>query len=369
MKPFRQMRTRNLLFILLFPFISFAQVDTLSNVEVKASRPEYGKQVFYPSANLTNLGGNLQDVLANIPSIYVAGDGGIQYRGSQSLTIYFDGKPSGILSSSRANALSLFPADRIEYIEIISAPGAKYSAEGSSGILNIVLKKGGGYKQIQANAQWGTHNQIALSTRYGNGYKRLNYAFDYNFKQSIRDNYQRLYRENASLFGLNQINQETFEVNRDYNHALQAQFEYRINPRWSLGFQTIARYSEDHNDEERQNLSEFIRAPDRYYIRDADKRGDDRGIDVLVSLGTIGKRRTTAHLDFLWIRNLGADQNDFIQRYFFGGFDIPNSNVPTRFEQSSALSTNYTLLLQGDWETQLSHRCIMVSQRKNDRYD
>jgi len=96
------------LLLIFISISSFAQVDTLTNVEVKASRPEFGKQVFYPSANLTNLGGNLLDVLANIPSIYVAGDGSIQYRGSQSLTIYFDGKPSGILSSSRANALALF---------------------------------------------------------------------------------------------------------------------------------------------------------------------------------------------------------------------------------------------------------------------
>lgn len=350
------MRKRSLLLLLLFPFACISQVDTLSNVEVRASRPEFGKQVFYPSANLTNLGGNLLDVLSNIPSIYVAGDGSVQYRGSQSLTIYFDGKPSGILSSSRANALSLFPADRIEYIEIISAPGAKYSAEGSSGILNIVLKKGSGFKQVQANAQWGTHDQIALSTRYGNGYKRLSYAFDYNFKQSIRDNYQALYRENASLFGLNQIQQETFEVNRDYNHALQGQFEYRLNPGWSLGMQVITRFAQDHNDEARQNLSQFDRAPDRYYIRDADKRGNDRGLDVLISLRTNGKQRTTTHLDFLWIRNIGADQNDFIQRYFFDGFDIPNPNFPTRFEQSSALSSNYTLLLQGDWETQFSKK-------------
>lgn len=87
------MRKLRFLVIFLFSFSSFAQVDTLTNVEVRASRPEFGKQVFYPSANLTNLGGNLLDVLANIPSIYVAGDGSIQYRGSQSLTIYFDGKP------------------------------------------------------------------------------------------------------------------------------------------------------------------------------------------------------------------------------------------------------------------------------------
>ena len=350
------MRKLSLFFFFLVSLHVSAQVDTLSNVEVKASRPEYGKQVFYPSANLTNLGGNLQDVLANIPSIYVAGDGTIQYRGSQSLTIYFDGKPSGILASSRANALSLFPADRIDYIEIISSPGAKYSAEGSSGILNIVLEKGKGFKQAQANLQWGTHDQMAFSTRYGNGYKRLTYAFDYNFKQSIRDNYQQLYRENSSLYGLAQIQQETFEVNRDYNHALQSQLEYRLNPRWSLGMQLITRYSKDHNNEVRQNLSQFIRSADRYYIRDADKRGDDRGMDVLISLGTIAKQKTTAHLDFLWIRNMGSDQNDFTQRYFYDGFDIPNTNFPNRIEQSSALSSNYTLLLQGDWETQWSKK-------------
>jgi hypothetical protein len=79
-------------------------------------------------------------------------------------------------------------------------------------------------------------------------------------------------------------------------------------------------------------------------------------MDVLVSLGTIKKQRTTAHLDFLWIRNLGSDQNDFVQRYFFDGFEIPNSNIPTRLEQSSALSSNYTLLFQGDWETQLNKK-------------
>jgi iron complex outermembrane recepter protein len=356
MKPFLRMRKLSILFFCLFALHVSAQVDTLSNVEVKASRPEYGKQVFYPSANLTNLGGNLQDVLANIPSIYVAGDGSIQYRGSQSLTIYFDGKPSGILSSSRANALSLFPADRIDYIEIISAPGAKYSAEGSSGILNIVLKKGQASQQIQANLQWGTHDQIASSLRYGNGFKRLSYTFDYNFKQSIRDNYQNLYRENASQYGLAQIQQETFEVNRDYNHAWQSRMEYSLNPKWTLGMQWIARYSEDHNNEARQNLSQFVRAPDRFYIRDADKRGNDKGMDLLISLGTTGKQRTTTHLDFLWIRNLGTDQNDFTQRYFYDGFDIPNSNFPNRIEQSSALSSNYTLLFQGDWETQMTKK-------------
>jgi len=136
---------------LLFPFYVFAQKDTLRNkalqeVRVQGIRSEItsdpSKKVYQVGANLTNLGGNLFDVLGNIPSIYVTSDGNVTYRGNQNLTIYFDGKPAGILSSSRANALNLYPADQIDRIEIISNPGAKYPSEGSSGILNIILKKG-----------------------------------------------------------------------------------------------------------------------------------------------------------------------------------------------------------------------------------
>ena len=126
----------------------WAQKDSsaiLKEVVVRGQKSEIiqepGKKIFQVGVNLTNLGGNLYDVLSNIPSIYVTNEGVVQYRGSQNLTIYFDGKPSGILNSSRANALSLFPADMIDRIEIISNPGAKYSSEGSSGILNIILKK------------------------------------------------------------------------------------------------------------------------------------------------------------------------------------------------------------------------------------
>jgi len=134
--------------ICLFSQAIWAQKDSsaiLNEVVVRGQKSEItqepGKKIFQVGVNLTNLGGNLYDVLSNIPSIYVTNEGTVQYRGSQNLTIYFDGKPSGILNSSRANALSLFPADMIDRIEIISNPGAKYSSEGSSGILNIILKK------------------------------------------------------------------------------------------------------------------------------------------------------------------------------------------------------------------------------------
>ncbi|MEY2636857.1 MAG: hypothetical protein RLZZ197_1333 [Bacteroidota bacterium] len=100
---------------LFFPLYVFAQKDTLQEVRVEGIRSELTsdptKKVYQVGANLTNVGGNLFDVLSNIPSIYVTSDGNVNYRGNQNLTIYFDGKPAGISSSSRANALSLYPAD------------------------------------------------------------------------------------------------------------------------------------------------------------------------------------------------------------------------------------------------------------------
>ena len=183
---------------LLFPFFAIAQKDTLQEVRVNGIRSEItsdpGKKVFQVGANLTNLGGNLYDVLSNIPSIYVTSDGNVNYRGNQNLTIYFDGKPAGISSSSRANALSLYPADQIDRIEIISNPGAKYSAEGSAGILNIILKKGTKTESLRINSNVGTNDKYAFSATYTKGFKRWTHLVDLNVRQNIRNNYQYLYR-------------------------------------------------------------------------------------------------------------------------------------------------------------------------------
>ena len=169
----------NFLFLIcLFSQAIWAQKDSsaiLNEVVVRGQKSEItqepGKKIFQVGVNLTNLGGNLYDVLSNIPSIYVTNEGTVQYRGSQNLTIYFDGKPSGILNSSRANALSLFPADMIDRIEIISNPGAKYSSEGSSGILNIILKKDVTSESLRFNANLGTHDKYATSLSWARNSK------------------------------------------------------------------------------------------------------------------------------------------------------------------------------------------------------
>ena len=342
----------------LFPFYVFAQKDTLRNktlqeVRVEGIRAEIStdltKKVFQVGVNLTNLGGNLFDVLSNIPSIYVSSDGNITYRGNQNLSIYFDGKPASILSSSRSNALSLYPADQIDRIEIISNPGAKYSAEGSSGILNIILKKGSKTESFRLNTNLGTNDKYDLSMSYVKGVKSWVHSVDLNLRQNIRRNYQFLYRENQSPYGLSQITQSTNEINRDYNQSIRLNSICNVNKNRSIGISFTGRLSSDHNAEVRNNHTEYVYTADHFFAREADKQGRDFGFDLNLSYIPSNQGK----IDFVWITNQGSDDNNFYQHYFYGDFDTPNPNIPVRFERSSASSQNSTLLFQGDWTKNL----------------
>ena len=87
-------------------------------------------------------GGTVSDVLDNVPSVTVDPDGTIALRGNENVRILIDGKPSGLAGINIADALKLLPADAVEKVEVITNPSARYDAEGSGGIINIVLRKG-----------------------------------------------------------------------------------------------------------------------------------------------------------------------------------------------------------------------------------
>lgn len=109
---------------------------------VKPYRVEIDKKVYDPSLDILAKGGNLQDVLANVPSVDVDTDGTVSMRGNSNVRFLINGKPSSMLGiDDGANALQSIPADQIERIEVITNPSSKYEASGTAGILNIILKK------------------------------------------------------------------------------------------------------------------------------------------------------------------------------------------------------------------------------------
>lgn len=111
-------------------------------VEGEISRTVFklDKRVFNVGKDLSNTGASALEVLNNVPSVNVNIEGQVSLRGSQGVQMLINGKPS-IIASQEGNALGTITADMIDRVEVITNPSAKYDAEGTSGIINIVLKK------------------------------------------------------------------------------------------------------------------------------------------------------------------------------------------------------------------------------------
>ncbi len=114
----------------------------LKEVEVVGNKSamEYriDKKVVDISQNITASGGTLADALQNTPSVQTDVEGNVSLRGSSNFTVLIDGKPSVIQGSE---ALQQIPASIVQNVEIITNPSAKYDAEGSAGIINVIMKK------------------------------------------------------------------------------------------------------------------------------------------------------------------------------------------------------------------------------------
>lgn len=120
------------------------ETKTLDEVVIagEKSQTEFklDKRVFNVGTDLSSTGASALEVLNNVPSVNVNIEGAISLRGSEGVQILINGKPS-VLANEGGNALGTITADMIDRVEVITNPSAKYEAEGTSGIINIVLKK------------------------------------------------------------------------------------------------------------------------------------------------------------------------------------------------------------------------------------
>ncbi len=116
----------------------------LEEVVVRAEKSttefKLDKRIFNVGQDISSTGMSALEVLNNVPSVMVNIEGQISLRGNSGVQILINGKPS-VLADQSSNALGTITADMIESIEVITNPSARYDAEGTAGILNIVLKK------------------------------------------------------------------------------------------------------------------------------------------------------------------------------------------------------------------------------------
>ena len=119
--------------------------SSLSGVVVTAKKAlvsnNLDKKVIAVDKNMALGGGTATDVVENVPSVAVDADGNISLRGNSNITLLVDGKPSSQAGLAASDVLSQIPASAIESVEVITNPSVRYDPDGTSGIINIVLKK------------------------------------------------------------------------------------------------------------------------------------------------------------------------------------------------------------------------------------
>ena len=162
---------------------------------------EIDKKVFNVDQAIAATGGSASDILQNIPSVEVDTEGTVSLRGSESVTVWINGKAQGLTSDNQGDILEQMPAESIERIEVITNPSAKYSPEGTVGIINIVLKrdrKAGYYGSAQAGASmydtdFGGYNASA-NINYSSG--KMDAYANISYRERHHRNENTSYRKN-----------------------------------------------------------------------------------------------------------------------------------------------------------------------------
>lgn len=184
-----------------------------STVEIKLD-----KKVYNVGKDMIVKGGTASDVLNNVPSVTVDGDGNVSLRGNENVKIFIDGRPSNAVNI--ATAMQAIPADAIDKVEVISNPSARYDAEGGAGILNIVLKKG------KTN---GLNGSIVATVGFP---QNFNLQSSINFKSELFNFFSNVGLTNSISPGNFLTNTNYFDANRNIERTIN---ETRNNDRERKG--------------------------------------------------------------------------------------------------------------------------------------
>lgn len=225
----------------------------LETVEIKNEKStvehKLDKKIFNVGTDLISKGGSALDILNNVPSVTVNSDGAVSLRGNSGVRILINGKPS-VLSAN--NGLEQIPSESIEKIEVITNPSSKYDAEGTAGIINIVLKKNkktGFSSSAQIRLGVPENNALGYNVSFKN--KKINLFSDVRLQKIHRIRTESTTRTNFVDNIPTDYLVGDIDLNR-YNKTFNAYFggDYYINDKNTLTLSYYYRNNTSHNNAE-----------------------------------------------------------------------------------------------------------------------
>jgi outer membrane receptor for ferrienterochelin and colicin len=117
----------------------------LKTVTIHGQKPLIEQRVDGIVFNVESLpaiaGSDASDVLRKVPMVSVDQNDELSIRGSSNIKVLIDGKPSDIYASSVADALRVIRGENMVRVEVITNPSARYDAEGTDAVINIITRK------------------------------------------------------------------------------------------------------------------------------------------------------------------------------------------------------------------------------------
>lgn len=247
-------------------------------------RTSIDRKIYNVSQDLMSRAGTASDILKNIPSVEVDIEGNVNLRGTGEVTILINGRPSPLMGRNRTEALQQLPANSIERIEVITNPSARFRPDGTSGIINIVLKKNttnGLTGNIIGNI--GNRQRSNGSLNLNNKTGKFNSFLTYNIRQDERNRYNKINRTYFDSTGkVSGYYVENGRLKaRPLSHMFRGGIDYSIDSNNSIGISAnylpesltrndlVQRYYYDVNNVLTSQFNRTRHAPATEYEKDA----------------------------------------------------------------------------------------------------
>ncbi len=334
-----------------------ADSESLDEVEIIAEKTtveiRLDKKIYNVGKDLTVRGGTVSDVLDNVPSVSVDVEGNVALRGNDNVRILINGKPSGLVGLNSTDALRQLPADAIEKVEVITSPSARYDAEGTAGILNIILRRSkiqGLNGALTTNIGYPTSGGISGNLNYRTG--------DFNFFTTSGYNYREVPGNSFTSNEFINTNPSTFlEESRNFDRirkglSINTGVEWYVNETASITASVVFRESDNESNTTNEILQRDILGNETNTVRLDPELEDDKTVQFSLNFDKnfkIDGHKLTFDFQF---EESSEDENSLINQ---DGLDV--EEVATLEDQQRILlQTDYVLPIGEKTQFELGYR-------------